>query len=140
MGEPFSHTLRVRYNECDLQGVVFNGNYLTYFDVGITELWRGLGGYEEMVAAGLDLVVAEATVRYLAPLRFDDEFEVAITVARLGETSMTTHYALSRDGEPVAEGELIHVFVSAGKGAKAPIPAPVREGLESYAVSAERHR
>jgi len=36
---PFRHRLRVRYNECDPQGVVFNANYLT-FDITITELWR----------------------------------------------------------------------------------------------------
>ena len=135
MTEPFRHSLTVRYNECDPQGVVFNGNYLIYFDVGITALWREAGGYQEMMAAGMDLVVAEATVRYLAPLRFDDEVEMAITVARLGETSMTTHYELSRDGEPVADGELRHVFVEAGGEKKLPIPAPIRSALEAYSPS-----
>ena len=72
----FRHRLRVRYNECDPQGVVFNANYLTYFDITMGELWRELGGYQAMVDAGVDMVVAEATIRYLAPLRFDDEIEV----------------------------------------------------------------
>ncbi len=90
MSEPFRHRLRVSYNECDPQGVVFNANYLTYFDLTMTELWRELGGYQAMVDAGVDMVVAEARVRYLAGLRFDDEFEVRASIARLGETSMTT--------------------------------------------------
>jgi acyl-CoA thioester hydrolase len=132
LSEPFRHRLRVRYNECDPQGIVFNGHYLTYFDVAITELWREAGGYETMMAGGTDMVVAEAGVRYLAPLRFDDEFEVAVTVSRLGETSMTTEFRLERDGEPIAEGELRQVFVTAGEGEKAPIPDPVREGLAPY--------
>ena len=63
MSGPFRHRLRVRYNECDPQGVVFNANYLTYFDITITELWRELGGYQPMVEAGVDLVVAEAEAR-----------------------------------------------------------------------------
>jgi acyl-CoA thioester hydrolase len=135
LSKPFRHRIRVRYNECDPQGIVFNGHYLTYFDVAITELWREAGGYEAMMAAGTDMVVAGATVRYLAPLRFDEEFEVAVTVSHLGETSMTTEFRLGRDGEPVAEGELRHVFVTAGQGEKAPIPEPVREGLAPYAVA-----
>jgi acyl-CoA thioesterase FadM len=34
----FHYPLRVRWAEVDRQGIVFNGHYLTYFDVGITEL------------------------------------------------------------------------------------------------------
>ena len=40
MGQPFRHRIRVRWNESDLQGVVFYANYLMYFDVAMTELWR----------------------------------------------------------------------------------------------------
>jgi acyl-CoA thioester hydrolase len=132
LSEPFRHRLRVRYNECDPQGVVFNANYLTYFDITITELWRELGGYQQMVDGGVDVVVAEARVRYLGPLRFDDEFEVLATVARLGETSVTTDLRVDHDGDPVAEGELRHVFVGSGGGKTAPIPGPIRSGLERY--------
>jgi acyl-CoA thioester hydrolase len=134
VSEPFRHRLRVRYNECDPQGVVFNANYLTYFDLTITELWRELGGYQAMVDAGADVVVAEARVRYLGPLRFDDEFEVVARVARLGETSMTTEMAVERGGEPVAEGELRHVFITPD-GEKSPIPDGIRAGLERFAVA-----
>jgi acyl-CoA thioester hydrolase len=134
VAEPFRYRQRVRYHECDPQGVVFNAWYLAYFDVGLTELWRQVGGYEAMIADGTDMVVAEANLRYHAPLRFDDEFDVAITVSRLGETSMTTQLALERDGEVVTEGELRHVFVTAREGEKVPIPDAVRDGLAAYAV------
>jgi acyl-CoA thioester hydrolase len=132
VSEPFRHLLRVRYNECDPQGVVFNANYLTYFDLTMSELWRELGGYQAMVDAGVDMVVAEATIRYLAPLRFDDEFEVVARVTRLGETSMITELVIEQGGEPAAEGELRHVFIETGGGAKAPIPPAIRAGLERY--------
>ena len=132
MGEPFVHRLRVRYNECDPQGVVFNANYLTYFDITMGELWRELGGYQEMVETGVDMVVAEARIRYRAGLRFDEEFEVHATVAHLDEDSMTTALVLMRDGERVVEGEVRHAFVKAGGGAKVPIPEAIRSGLERY--------
>ena len=134
MSESFRITLRVRYSECDPQGVVFNANYLMYFDLAMTELWRELGGYQEMVEAGVDMVVGEATIRYLAPLRFDDEFEVVARVVRLGDTSMTTELVIESGGEPAAEGELRHVFIESDGGPKAPIPEPIRSGLGRYAV------
>jgi acyl-CoA thioester hydrolase len=134
---PFRHRIRVRYSECDLQGVVFNANYLTYLDDAITELFRAAlnGGYGQMVEAGVDMVVAESTLRYLAPARFDDEVEVQATVTRLGTTGMTTAMRVLRGGETLTEAELRHVFVRAREGGKAPIPDAVREALEPWSIS-----
>ena len=132
MSEALRHPIRVRYHECDPQGVVFNANYLAYFDMAITELWRPLGGYAEMVEAGTDIVVAEATVRYLAPLRFDEEIELVVRGVRLGTTSITTELAVERDGETMVEGELRHVFVDLEEGGTTPIPDAIREGLGRY--------
>ena len=135
MGEPFRHRLRVRWHECDLQGVVFNAHYLAYFDMAITELWReALGGYQAMVARGLDLVVAETRIRYLKPLRFDEEFDLTVTVQEMGNTAIHTALSAERDGETAAEGELRHVFVDTESGEKAPIPDDIREALEPYST------
>jgi acyl-CoA thioester hydrolase len=133
VSESFRHTLRVRYNECDPQGVVFNANYLTYFDITMGELWRELGGYQAMVGAGVDMVVAEARLRYLAPLRFDDEFEGIVGIARLGETSMTAKIELERAADTVVEGGLRYVFVETGGGTTRPIPERIRDQLAKYA-------
>ena len=65
MAEPFAHRMRVRYAECDAQGIVFNAHYLAYIDQTMTELWRAaFGGYEPMLEHGLDIVVAEARLRF----------------------------------------------------------------------------
>jgi acyl-CoA thioester hydrolase len=132
VSERFRHRLRVRYGECDPQGVVFNAHYLAYFDIAITELWRELGGYEAMVDGGVDMVVAEARVRYLAPLRFDDEAELIVRAISLGTTSITTELVIECGGQRVAEGELRHVFVDPSRGEATPIPEPVRAGLARY--------
>jgi acyl-CoA thioester hydrolase len=133
VSDEFRHRIRVRYNECDPQGHVFNANYLAYFDLAMTELWRGLGGYTAMIDEGVDMVVAEATVRYLAALGFDDEADLVVRSISLGNTSMTSQLAIERSGETVAEGVLRHVFVNIAGGGTAPIPAAVRAGLEPYA-------
>jgi acyl-CoA thioester hydrolase len=124
----------VRYAECDAQSVVFNAHYFAYFDLALTELFRAVfGGYESMLERQVDLVVGEASARFLAPARFDDELEVAVSVTRLGTTGVTTHYELLRDGQLLVEGTLRHVVVNLGTHAKAPIPNWMREGLEAFA-------
>ena len=129
------HRLRVRYSDCDPQGVLFNANYLTYFDIAMTELWReSIGPYDEAMARhGVDMVVAEARVRYLAPIRFDEEVELVAGALKLGNTSLTTQLAIEREGALAAEGELRHVFVTYGTSEKTSIPEAVREALQPYA-------
>jgi acyl-CoA thioester hydrolase len=138
MAEPFRHRLRVRWSECDLQGVVFYPNYLAYFDHLLTELWReAVGPYSEITQLGIDLLVAEAKVRYRAPARFDDEVDVVAAISRLGTTSMTTDMRIERvvDGAVLAEGELRHVFVDPDSFEKRDIPADVRVGLSRFAAA-----
>jgi acyl-CoA thioester hydrolase len=137
VGEPFVYPLRVRYSECDMQGVVFNGHYLSYFDVSMTELWRAaFGSYQAMTDRGVDLVVSEARVRYRAPARFDDELKMSIAVAGLSRTSITTAHAVLRGEELITEGEMRHVFVDAATLAKTPIPDWAREGLAPWILPA----
>ena len=83
---PFVHRLRVRYHECDQQGRVFNAHYFAYFDITLTELWReAFGSYEQMLREGYDVVVADASARFKGAAAFDDEIDVAMTIANLGE-------------------------------------------------------
>jgi acyl-CoA thioester hydrolase len=130
---PFVHELRVRYGECDPQGIVFNANYLLYFDVAFTELWRaGVGPWQEMVERGIDAVVAEANVRFHAPARFDDELRLRAIVARLGTTSITTRIDVLRGDELLVEGELRHVCVTTDTWGKTDLPEWVRSGLSPF--------
>jgi acyl-CoA thioester hydrolase len=134
----FVHHLRVRYNECDVQGHVFNANYFVYFDVVLTELWREvLGSYDALTADGLDLVVAETAARFRAPARFDDELEITLGVERLGNTSMVSAIRIAREADTLVEGRIVHIFVRADRlDEKAPIPDHVRQLLQPFTVAA----
>lgn len=126
----FVHRLRVRYSECDQQGVVFNGHYLFYYDVAITELWRAkIGPYQDMIEAGYDLVVAEARVRFVAGARFDDELDIEMPVHHLGTTSMIIRPEFRVDTRLIADGEVRHVFVDPRTLKKKPMPESVRKAL-----------
>ena len=129
----YVHRLRVRYSECDAQHHVFNANYLTYFDVTITELWRDrLGGYEEMLEGGVDMVVAEASVRYLAPARFDDELEIGVALDAPTNSSLVSRFGARRGNDLLTEGTLRHVCVDAKTFAKTPWPDDLRAALDPY--------
>ncbi len=134
MAVPHVYEIRVRYGECDPQGIVFNANYLAYFDVAFTELWRAaIGPYDKLVESGYDTVLAEAGMRFRAPARFDDQLELRSTVTNLGETSTTTSIDVVRDGEILVEGTLRHVCVGRDDWKKAPLPDWVRKGLRRFA-------
>ena len=131
----FTHRVRVRYAECDMQGHVFNGHYLTWFDMAHTELLReAIGSYKELLAAGIDFVVAEANVRYRSPAHFDDELDIEVAPEPFGTTSLTSHFFVRRGGELLTEGSIRHVCVDARTFAKRPWPDDVRAKLEPYVV------
>jgi acyl-CoA thioester hydrolase len=130
---PLVHHLRVRYAECDLQGVAFNAHYLNYFDTSMTELWRAAyGSYQAMLDRGVDMVLAEARLRFLRPARFDDELELAVVVTHLGRTSFSTRHTATHGGELVAECKLRHVLVERRTGTKTPLPDWLRDGIAPW--------
>jgi acyl-CoA thioester hydrolase len=136
MPESFVHELRVRYGECDPQGIVFNANYLLYFDVAFTELWReAVGPWQEMVQRGVDAVVAEANLSFRAPARFDDVLQLHARVALLGSSAVTTEIDVMREQELLVAGRLRHVCVATDTWLKTDMPDWVRTGLERFAVA-----
>lgn len=136
MAETLTHPVRVRYAECDAQGVVFNAHYLAWFDMNMTELWRAaFGSYQAAVDRGIDIVVVTAELTYRASARFDDLVDLDVAVAAMGTTSLTTAHAVRRDGQVLVTGTLRHVMVDARSLTKTPIPGWVREGLGPWTVS-----
>jgi acyl-CoA thioester hydrolase len=138
VGAPLIHTLRVRYGESDLQGIAFNAHYLNYFDIGMTELWRAaFGNYQTMLERGVDMVLAEARLRFRKPARFDDELDLSVAVIHMGTTSIVTRHFARCGRDVVAEADLRHVLVDLQTLAKTPIPDWARDDLEPWYVPEE---
>jgi acyl-CoA thioester hydrolase len=132
---PLVTALRVRFVECDMQGHVFNGHYLMYFDLAHTEALRSASGltYPELVRAhGVDFVVAESGVKYLAPAYYDDLLEIAVTFEPLTTSSLTSRFAVGRGGDTIATGFLRHVCVDSKTYKKAPWPDAFTKTLDPY--------
>jgi len=114
--------LRVRYKECDPMGVLYHGNYFTYFEIGRTELLRAAGGnYRQMEEDGLLVVVVKAECRYRRPARYDDVLRLRTTITRVTQAKIEHEYELFRDEESLAVGH-ITLAVLDRNGKVQPVP------------------
>ena len=126
--------LRVRWSETDAQGIVFNGHYLTYFDVAITEYWRAIGlPYPAALqGTGVDLFAVKSSVEYLAPARYDDWIEVGCRAARLGRSSIAFELAIWRDALPITKGEVVYACADPVERRSVAIPDRLRQAIAAF--------
>jgi len=119
------HTVavRVRYGETDQMGVVYHPNYFLYFETGRTELMRASGvTYSEMEKAGVFLVVTEASCRYRAAARYDQQLRIITKVDQVGKATIRFSYrVLGPDGTLLAEG---YTELASVDGSKSPVRLP----------------
>jgi len=105
---------RVRYAETDQMGVVYHGNYFTWFEIGRVELCRELGfDYKQMeIEDDTLIVVAEAHCRYKKPARFDDVLAIRTRVTQSQRRTLRFGYEIFNQdsGELLATGETLHVI------------------------------
>jgi acyl-CoA thioester hydrolase len=127
MAEPFRFRFRVRYHECDAQGIVFNARWGDYVDVACTELARRALG----AADAADWRLVKQTLEWRSPGRFDDVLEARVTTRAIGTTSFTlaTSFHRAADGTHLASAETIYVVVDAKAGTKQPVPDALRAAL-----------
>lgn len=100
--------IRVRYSETDAMGFLHHSNYLTYFEIGRTELFRQQGGsYRRMEELGMFFVVASVDVKFRRPARYDDVLTLNTKISRATPARLEHSYQLWRDGELLTEGHSV---------------------------------
>jgi acyl-CoA thioester hydrolase len=128
--------VRVRYAETDQMGVVYHANYLVWFEVGRVELMRQRGlDYKRMeIEEGCGIAVVEATVRYKAPARYDDELAIETRVIAVRGPVVRFGYRIVRvaDGLLLCEGETVHVVVGRDMKRRA-MPKRYAQALNHFA-------
>jgi YbgC/YbaW family acyl-CoA thioester hydrolase len=126
--------LRVRWAEIDMQKIVFNGHYLTYFDTAVASYWRSLAMPYEQTMHGLggDLYVKKATLEYHASARYDDLLDVGMRCARIGNSSLLFQGTVFRADQPLVGCELVYVFADPATQTSKPVPQPLRDILTGF--------
>lgn len=117
--------VRVRFNEIDGQNIVFNGNYLIYADIGVTEYFRALGEGQPgpyFHQYGTDIRETHCEIDYHAPARLDELITIAARISRFGRTSFTLHCAIFRELERLTDIEIIYAHLDSDSGQSTALP------------------
>jgi YbgC/YbaW family acyl-CoA thioester hydrolase len=124
---------RVRFVDTDFSTRIHYSALFRHFEIAETEFLRSLGvGYAHWFERGFSLPRVHVEADYLAPLRFDDEIDVEVRIARIGESSVTFDFRVIEieGGTEVALGKIVGVCIDVSSGKSTPIPADIREALE----------
>jgi acyl-CoA thioester hydrolase len=126
----FVHTIRPRYAEVDLQGVVFNAHWLTYFDEACTRYFEHLG-YDaaEAFFRDFDVMLVKAVLEWAGPAGFDEHVAIEVTAPRLGTTSFDLCFRASVGERAACTGVITYVSVVPGTHDPTPIPEGLRQRL-----------
>jgi len=137
--------LRVRYAECDLQGIVFNAHYLAFADIGMTEYMRALVAADrrrdnkDMLGSftrhfGGDNWVRHADVDYRASAKADDLLDIAVRITRFGRTSYSLLVHLLRGDELLNVIKLTYVWFDPATEEVAPVSAKFIEAVSDFEI------
>jgi acyl-CoA thioester hydrolase len=132
----YRHDVRVRFAETDAMGIVHHAAYLPYLEEARVEYLRAIGHpYSSLRAAGTDIAVLEASVRYLRPLHFDDVATVHLVPVTATRTSFEIDYLLTVDGVACSHAVTTHACVNErGRPTRLPV------WLTELAVTRSSHR
>ncbi len=129
-GFSFSTDVTVRFAETDAQGVAHNAAYLVWFEVArIDYLARYAHGYKHIQEQGLEALTIESHVRYLKPVFFDDRLVIHARCVDVRGARFGYEYAVTRDGELVADGWTRHAVVDAKMMRPARVPVWLAEAF-----------
>jgi acyl-CoA thioester hydrolase len=128
---PFHYYLRVRYQECDAQLVVFNARYGDYVDIATTEFFRALGFADELASGAFDMQLVKQTTTWKAPARNNQVLEIEIAAMALGTTSFTigAHFRIAGTTPVICEIETVYVRVDGKTLTKRPLGGDFRAAL-----------
>jgi acyl-CoA thioester hydrolase len=121
------YELRVRYGECDMQGVVFNAHYLAYVDDAIDRWFVDrIGRFDEV---GFDCMVKRAAVEWSSPARWGETLSLVPSVSRWGTSSFDVTVTGAVGHRPVFSATVVYISVQPGSHTPCPVPGDVREAL-----------
>lgn len=131
-----TYSRKVRYSDTDAQGIVFNGNYATYFDDTVTDLFDAVGfGWGDV-----EVVTGRIEIDFRSPGRLGETLITGARVERIGNTSMTLRLATWEEetGRAVAEARQVQVVVDGEGFRPVPVPDALVAAIEAVQGSVER--
>jgi YbgC/YbaW family acyl-CoA thioester hydrolase len=139
MPKRFTIEEHVRWSDVDRAGIIYYGQFLRFFEIAETELFRSVGLPYSKVFDGFDIWLPRVQIHFdfHKPLMLDDLIEVSAYVGRFGNKSLTLRFEVNKKGETdlVADGQVVLACVSRSTFQSVPIPAEIVESLKPYLAS-----
>lgn len=107
---------RVQFHETDAVGVVHFSRFFNYLEEAEHALWRAAGLTIATAGEEVGFPRLEASCQFVAPLRFEDEFEVWIRVAAINRRTMRYACVMTRGETKIATGSTTMACVSKRPG------------------------
>ena len=137
----FKTPVRVRWMECDAQGIVYNGAYLGYLEIGQAEYYRNLGFaiYTLPKSGYIDFAVVKTTLEFKAPARVDDIIELYLRVSSIGNTSLTLNLEIYPEGSDrlLTSIESVYVGYDAATETTKRVPDDIRRLVAHFEETGE---
>ena len=109
----FSTNIRVRYGETDQMGVVYHGNYASYFEIARTEWLRNLGiTYKELENKGIMLPVISLFFNFIKSAKYDDVLTIIVILKKKPLVKIEFDYEIyNQKKEKISTGNSILAFM-----------------------------
>ena len=132
----FKHTLRVRWRECDIQGIAYYGSYIDFIDVAQAEYYRNLGilTHQANGRKNFDLAAVKVTLEYKSPARMDELIDIFLRVEKIGRTSIDKRSEIYRSDtdELLCSGQTISVNFDSELGKSREVPGEIRDIIDKF--------
>jgi len=126
----------VRWSDTDRAGIIYYGQFLRFFEIAETELFRAVGLPYSDVFDRFDIWLPRVQIHFdfRKPLMLDDLIEVSAYVGRFGNKSLTLRFEVNKKGETdlVAEGHVVLACVSRSSFKSVSVPSEIKKALEPY--------
>jgi acyl-CoA thioester hydrolase len=136
MTKRFTIEEHVRWSDIDRAGIIYYGQFLRFFEIAETELFRAVGLPYSEVFDRFDIWLPRVQIHFdfRKPLVLDDPIDVSAYVGRFGNKSLTLRFEVSKKNETdlVAEGHVVLACVSRATFKSTPIPGEIVEALTPY--------
>ena len=137
----FKHTMRVRWKECDVQGIAYYGSYIDFMDVAQAEYFRDLGilTHQPDNREIFDLAAVKVILEYKSPAKIDDLIDVFFKVEKIGNSSLDKRSEIYRSGtdELLCIGQSISVNFDSDLGTSRRVPDEIRDIIKKFESTIE---
>jgi len=132
----FVYRRRVQFADTDLAGIAHFAMLFRYMEEAEHALWRAAGMSIAKSGENVGWPRVAASLAFKAPLKFEDEFDVLVTIEDISRSTISYRHIIKRGETVIAEGTMtaVHVDKTPGEALKsAPIPQAVIDALRSAA-------